>query len=69
VDNIAPISNHPNVLIERGQTVQSNRATSEARKHLQEYIEFYNTGRSHQTLDYKTPDEVYFVNQVAALAA
>ena len=30
MDNIALISNHPNVLIERGQTVQSNRATSKA---------------------------------------
>jgi len=66
-----------NVVIERfWRTVKyeevylrAYETTSEARKHLHEYIEFYNTGRGHQALDYKTPDKVSFVNQVAALAA
>ncbi len=66
-----------NVVIERfWRTVKyeevylrAYETTSEARKHLQDYIAFYNTGRGHQALDYKTPDEVYFVNQDAALAA
>lgn len=66
-----------NVVIERfWRTVKyeevylrAYETTSEARKYLHEYIAFYNTGRGHQALDYKTPDEVYFVNQVAALAA
>lgn len=66
-----------NVVIERfWRTVKyeevylrAYETTSEARKHLHEYIAFYNTGRGHQALDYKTPDEAYFVNQVAALAA
>jgi len=31
-DDIAPASTHPNVLIERGQTVQTNRAISELRR-------------------------------------
>lgn len=38
---------------------------SEARTALARYFSFYNTRRSHQSLGYRTPDEVYF----AALAA
>lgn len=32
----------------------------EARKELTEYLRFYNEGRLHQALDYRTPAEVYF---------
>jgi putative transposase len=32
----------------------------EAREHLNAYLEFYNRERPHQSLDSKTPDEVYF---------
>jgi putative transposase len=32
----------------------------QARKALNQYITFYNQRRPHQSLDYKTPDEVYF---------
>lgn len=32
----------------------------EAREHLNAYLEFYNKERPHQSLDSKTPDEVYF---------
>ena len=38
---------------------------TEARAALTRYFSFYNTRRSHQALEYRTPDEVYF----AALAA
>jgi putative transposase len=33
---------------------------TEARKGLKDYFECYNTRRPHQSLDYRTPDEVYF---------
>ena len=33
---------------------------AEARKSLKEYFERYNARRLHQSLDYRTPDEVYF---------
>lgn len=32
----------------------------EARERLTEYFAFYNRQRDHQSLDYRTPDEVYF---------
>jgi len=32
----------------------------EARRGLGEYFEFYNQKRRHQSLDYRTPDEVYW---------
>jgi putative transposase len=33
---------------------------TEARSSLTRYFSFYNTRRSHQALEYRTPDEVYF---------
>jgi putative transposase len=33
---------------------------AEARSGLKEYFEFYNRQRRHQSLDRKTPDEVYW---------
>jgi len=33
---------------------------AEARKGLREYFEFYNCTRWHQSLDRKTPDDVYW---------
>jgi putative transposase len=33
---------------------------TEARRALANYFRFYNERRSHQSLDYRTPDEVYF---------
>ncbi len=33
---------------------------AEARESLMAYFEFYNTGRLHQALGYRTPHEVYF---------
>ena len=34
---------------------------SEAYKGIQSYMKFYNTERPHQALDYKTPQEVYYM--------
>ncbi|PQJ25903.1 hypothetical protein BSZ31_13995 [Limnobacter sp. SAORIC-690] len=61
-----------NVVIERfWRTVKyeevylrAYETTSEARKYLHEYSAFYNTGRGHQALEYKTSGEVYFINKV-----
>jgi putative transposase len=39
---------------------------TEARAGLTRYFSFYNARRSHQTLDYRTPDEVYFGALTAA---
>lgn len=41
----------------------------EARQSLGEYLDFYNQDRPHQSLDYQTPDEVYFGNPARRLAA
>ncbi len=32
----------------------------EAKNGIAAYIDFYNTERFHQSLDYRTPDDVYF---------
>jgi putative transposase len=42
------------VYLQELQTVQ------QAREGLAEYFRFYNQGRLHQSLDYKTPEQVYF---------
>jgi putative transposase len=39
-------------------------SVSEARGRIGQYIEFYNRQRPHQSLDYKTPAEVYFAEKV-----
>ncbi|RPH56171.1 MAG: IS3 family transposase, partial [Acidobacteria bacterium] len=41
----------------------------EARQSLPRYFAFYNERRLHETLDYATPDEVYFGALAAATAA
>jgi len=38
-----------------------------ARQSLHEYIEFYNTKRYHQALDYKTPEAIYFQKPVLTI--
>lgn len=40
----------------------------EARERLTEYFTFYNGRRGHQSLDYRTPDEVYFGARASELA-
>jgi putative transposase len=41
---------------------------TEARTGLTRYFSFYNERRSHQSLDYRTPDEMYF-GELAAVTA
>jgi putative transposase len=41
----------------------------DAREHLRRYFDFYNTGRPHQTLGYRTPAEVYLGVTPNSLAA
>ena len=41
----------------------------EARGALTDYFSFYNARRPHQSLDYRTPDETYFVTQPLKQAA
>jgi len=40
--------------------LKAYESLSEARRGLGEYFEFYNAKRRHQSLDYMTPDEVYW---------
>lgn len=40
--------------------LKSYRDINEARKGLQEYFTFYNQKRKHQSLNYQTPQQVYF---------
>ena len=40
--------------------LKSYRNTAEARDGLANYFSFYNTKRRHQSLEYKTPESVYF---------
>ncbi len=43
--------------------LQEINTVQEARDGLKAYFEFYNHERLHQSLDYKTPAEVYFANK------
>ena len=40
--------------------LRSYRTIDEARRGLTDYFHFYNTERKHQSLDYRTPADVYF---------
>lgn len=40
--------------------IRSYRSMNEAQKGLTEYFHFYNTERKHQSLDYRTPADMYF---------
>ena len=42
---------------------------AELRRGLAEYFRFYNAIRTHQALDYQTPDEVYYARPALAIAA
>jgi putative transposase len=37
----------------------------EAKNGIAAYIDFYNTERFHQSLDYSTPDDIYFYSSEA----
>jgi putative transposase len=41
----------------------------EARQQLTAYFDTYNRSRLHQSLDYRTPDEMYFAGRADHLAA
>ena len=41
----------------------------EVRAALTSYFRFYNVGRPHQSLDYRTPDEMYFATDIIKKAA
>lgn len=47
--------------------LHSYRDGNEARARLAKYFDFYNRERGHQSHDYRTPDEVYFVAQPNSL--
>jgi putative transposase len=42
---------------------------TQLRRGLTEYFDFYNTQRTHQALDYQTPDDVYFAHTQCRVAA
>ncbi len=42
---------------------------SEVRSALTSYFSFYNAGRPHQSLEYRTPDEMYFATDTIKKAA
>ena len=42
--------------------LKSYESVEEARRNIKEYIKFYNQERPHQSLGYRTPDEVYWEN-------
>ena len=44
-------------------------SVSDAKVHLGRYFDFYNTRRPHQSLDGKTPDEIYFAGLPQAVIA
>ena len=43
-----------------GTAVRPNDSLAIARAQLSAYFAFYNERRPHQSLDYRTPDAVYF---------
>ena len=42
--------------------IHSYETVKEARESLGRYFRFYNTGRLHESLGYRTPEEIYFDN-------
>lgn len=48
--------------------LKSYRDIEEARMNLSAYFQFYNNERRHQSLDYRTPNEVYYGNKISARA-
>jgi len=49
--------------------LKSYETMTDARESLKRYFDFYNRNRSHQTLDYRTPDEVYSEQPLERIAA
>ncbi len=42
--------------------IKNYETVSEARKGISQYIYYYNTTRPHQSLNYKTPQEIYLLS-------
>lgn len=49
--------------------INGYESLKDAKAGVSEYMEFFNTRRIHQSLEYKTPDEVYFQTQTRRNAA
>lgn len=64
---------HDNIFVERlwrnvkyeEVYLKQYSSPSEARKGISEYFQFYNYSRPHQSLNYKTPAQIYFKKSVA----
>ena len=48
--------------------IRAYESVGEARRSIGRYLDFYNSKRPHSSLDRQTPDQVYFVNNLAAAA-
>lgn len=48
--------------------IMDYNAVSELKQGISKYIHFYNSERFHQSLEYKTPDEVYYENVKQAVS-
>lgn len=48
--------------------INDYKSVNELKNSISKYMKFYNTERFHQSLDYKTPDDVYYENQKQAVS-
>ena len=48
--------------------INDYKSVTELKDGISKYMKFYNTERFHQSLEYKTPDEVYYENQKQAVS-
>jgi len=49
--------------------LKAYESVADARRSIGIYLQFFNQGRKHQSLGERTPDEVYYENQIPARAA
>ena len=49
--------------------LKAYESVEEARRSIGIYLNFFNQGRKHQSLGERTPDEVYYEDQISAKAA
>jgi putative transposase len=48
--------------------IHDYKSVTELKHGISKYMQFYNTERFHQSLEYKTPDEVYYEDQKQAIS-
>jgi len=48
--------------------IHDYKSVTELKHGISRYMQFYNTVRFHQSLEYKTPDEVYYEDQQQAVS-